>query len=401
MDNDPLPEPLRGLEIGTFTHHTITVRFSDIARRIPVENNFPPEILTRVENLIAEIPYETVHLLPENAPDTVEWNHYIRPFQNQNWLQVPWFFIETYFFRRILTATGYYQNGPGYQIDPFKAQKQQGLVSSFKRIQKLAFQLQQTLLQPRWDREAFENLLAIDLWGNQADLSLWPAGNGEKPDHESLARANEHLLVNDSFSITDFIENRSSPLEIHFIIDNAGYELVGDLCLADYLLSSHTAAPVCFHVKPHPTYVSDATRLDVMETIAILAADDHEPTKFFGKRLQNHLKNGELILDTHYFWTSPLAAWDLPGDLAATLSKSDLVISKGDANYRRLLGDRHWLPTTPFSAITHYFPTALVALRTCKSGVICGLQPNQADALEFQDPDWQTNGRWGVIQFRA
>jgi hypothetical protein len=74
------------------------------------------------------------------------------------------------------------------------------------------------------------------------------------------------------------------------------------------------------------------------------------------------------------------------------------VISKGDANYRRFLGDAHWPPTTPFEAIVEYFPAPLVALRALKSEVIAGLAPGQAEQLQQEDPDWMVDGLRGIVQ---
>ena len=89
----------------------------------------------------------------------------------------------------------------------------------------------------------------------------------------------------------------------------------------------------------------------------------------------------------------------MPEDLCATLARSDLVISKGDANYRRLIGDCHWDPTTPFESAAGYFPATIVALRTLKAELIVGLAPGQAEQLQTEDPSWRVNGKRGVIQF--
>jgi hypothetical protein len=91
----------------------------------------------------------------------------------------------------------------------------------------------------------------------------------------------------------------------------------------------------------------------------------------------------------------------MPASLTGELAQADLVISKGDANYRRLLGDRHWAFTTPFTEIVSYFPAPLVALRTLKAELVCGLEPGQADSVAEQDPDWMVNGCWGLIQFHG
>jgi hypothetical protein len=55
------------------------------------------------------------------------------------------------------------------------------------------------------------------------------------------------------------------------------------------------------------------------------------------------------------------------------LSKFDLIIIKGDVNYRRLLSDREWPYTKSITDIVGYFPTSLVILRTLKSPIIVNL----------------------------
>jgi hypothetical protein len=75
------------------------------------------------------------------------------------------------------------------------------------------------------------------------------------------------------------------------------------------------------------------------------------------------------------------------------------VISKGDVNYRRLLGDRHWTYTTPFAQVVSYFPAPLLALRTVKSNVAAGLDAMRVRELNEHDGRWVVSGEWGVMQF--
>jgi hypothetical protein len=91
--------------------------------------------------------------------------------------------------------------------------------------------------------------------------------------------------------------------------------------------------------------------------------------------------------------------WQMPDDLGDDLAQSHLIIAKGDANYRRLLGDRHWPFTTPFAAIVSYLPAPLLALRSLKSELAAGLSEPQIAWLNEEDEQWLVNGRWGVIQF--
>jgi hypothetical protein len=74
---------------------------------------------------------------------------------------------------------------------------------------------------------------------------------------------------------------------------------------------------------------------------------------------------------------------------------------RGDANYRRLLGDRHWPHDTPFAAAVAYRTTAFLALRTLKAGLICGVDPARAAAAAASASNWLVAGRFGVVQFAA
>jgi hypothetical protein len=186
---------------------------------------------------------------------------------------------------------------------------------------------------------------------------------------------------------------------VDVLLDNAGLELVHDLLLADALLSSRIAGVVHLHAKPHPTFVSDAILSDLLGTMAYLSHLESGEASAVAKRLQEHTQMGRLQLREDFFWTSPLSMWEMPPALRQELGEAALVISKGDANYRRLVGDRHWAFDTPLPGVWNYMPAALLALRVSKSQVMIGLQPGQAQLMDERDPQWLTNGKWGVIQF--
>ena len=373
-------------------------RVGEIARRTLTENLFSEEISSRVEALIADIPNERVRLMNQTAPDARDWETYTRPYLNQNWLTPPWFFSETYFYRRLIEATGYYEPGPGFGVDPFHYQKEQGLKTTSSTIQAIATRLGNWIDEGKQD-EHIAALLAINLWGNRADLSLWPAGeSGEQPMDVDWEDAQAFTLADDTESVIYQLNNHPGA-HIDIIADNAGLELVTDLTLADYLLSTAAAANVRIHLKPHPTFVSDAMRSDVVATANYLAAQEDAAISAFGRRLQDHIANGRLLLNEDPFWVSALPFWEMPGELREELSQSDLIISKGDANYRRLLGDRQWPFTTPFADILSYTPAPLLALRTLKAELACGLTEEQVSGLDEEDPHWLVNGRRGVIQF--
>lgn len=88
----------------------------------------------------------------------------------------------------------------------------------------------------------------------------------------------------------------------------------------------------------------------------------------------------------------------MPAHLRQELASAGLVLVKGDVNYRRLLDDRRWPPTTRMETVCAYFPTSFVTLRTLKGEIMVGLQPGQVQALQAEDPTWLINGKRGVIQ---
>jgi hypothetical protein len=181
------------------------------------------------------------------------------------------------------------------------------------------------------------------------------------------------------------------------IADNAGTELLMDLALIDLLLSEGLVALVDLQLKPQPFFVSDAMPKDITAALQALTYGG-EAAAALRRRLQGHLQTRRLRLQTHWFYPTCLSYFRMPVDLQAELAAADLVIIKGDANYRRLLGDAHWPTTAPFEAITDYFPVPFVSLRTLKAEVIVGLAPGQAEQLQAEDPNWKINGRRGVIQ---
>ena len=393
-----LPPPITSEEPGSWAYDTTTSRIKETARRTLIENLFSEEISSRVETLIADIPQEPIRLLDQTAPDAADWEAYTQPYLSQNWLTPPWFFSETYFYRRLVEATGFYEPGPGFGVDPFLYQKEQGLLTTASTIQTIATHLNNWIGDGRHDKH-IASLLAIDLWGNRADLSLWPADeSGEQPMDVDWEAAREYTLADDTAAAIRHLYGRPGA-RIDFLIDNAGLELVADLTLADYLLSTGITEQAIFHLKPHPTFVSDAMIGDVQTTAGFLAAQEDDSVSVFGKRLQRHIAAGRLQLKDNPFWVSPLAFWEMPEQLREELRQSDLIISKGDANYRRLLGDRQWPYSTPFAAILSYTPAPMLALRALKAELACGLAEGQIAQLNQEDPDWLVNGRWGVIQF--
>lgn len=190
---------------------------------------------------------------------------------------------------------------------------------------------------------------------------------------------------------------------VDIVLDNAGFELVTDLVLADFLISSGLARQIHFHGKCFPWFVSDVTASDFQWTSRQMMAANHMWMSKSGVRWQRYLKEGVWCYHDHPFWTQPHEFCDMAADapdLYATLREADLVLFKGDLNYRKLTGDRDWGHTVDFStALRGFGPAPLCSLRTLKANVQVGLQPGQGEKLTSQDPNWMTSGQYAVIQF--
>ncbi len=377
----PLPPPLRGADPDSFARDTVLRRLPAIAGRVLTENRLDHQAARAVAGLAAEIPFTPLRPLADDAaPDLALWRSYLAPYAGQDWLAVPWFLAETYFYRRILEAIGYFRPRSGaYGRDPYARQKRLGL--------------EHTSLAGLSDEPLpLDAALRGALWGNQADLSLWPADAGDGPGDATL-------LADDGPAVLahlDALIARSATVDV--VLDNAGAELVHDLLLADALLAR--GLRVRLHPKAHPTFVSDATAGDARDTVAWLA-ERPGPVARAAERLIAALATSRLTLHDDWFWTSPLAGWEMPETLFDFLATSGLLISKGDANYRRWLGDRHWPADTPLEAVLGYAPAPLLLLRTCKSEVAIGLDQARVAAARARDPQWMINGRWGLAQFVA
>ena len=387
------PSPIMVSELGSFAYKTVSQRLPMIAKRVIEENDFPPEIVKKLKILIEELPEGKVRALESEiaAPDLLDWNSYLEPYLDKSWLDLPWFFAETYFYRRIIEAINYFHLG----IDPYIVSKKLALEKSITAIKSLSLQQNQVLEKSH--RNGLTSLIYCSLWGNRADLSLWSVDE-EGLHNRHNQNEQKNLLVDDTAKLANWLDTNWVQ-QIDFVVDNTGLELFCDLCLVDYLLTTQLCETVCLHLKTYPTFVSDAMSKDLHHLVKRLLREQDQEVYSLGIRLQKHLATERLQLQENLFWNSPLVFWEITEELNLQLAQASLIIFKGDANYRRLLGDRKWSFTAPFPEIVSYFSTPLLALRTLKSELISGLKSSQVKELNAQDPNWLINGQRGIIQF--
>lgn len=365
----------------------------------------------------------------DGGPDVRYWNEsLVDAWIGETWLDTPWLVSEFYFYRRILEALGYFGDGPGAGKDPFQRDKDAGLAACAEATKALAPKLNAFANGDGDDDAALATMrlfVLVSLWGNRMDLSIWPAAgatasgaSGEAASstraaqafEEALRAGEECLLWDDSAAAARAILEPGRD-KIGMVVDNAGFELVCDLALADAIVIARDRqnerndrnaprAVVTLHVKAHPVFVSDAMSKDVRDTIDAMRASPDAATAATGKRWRGHVESGAWVIAPRFEWAQPQPFWELPRLARGALAEEHLVVIKGDANYRRLLGDRLWALDTPFGEVASYFPAPLLALRTLKAELGCGIPEAQARRAQATNPGtWQTDGKFGVVQY--
>jgi hypothetical protein len=380
--------PITGHAPSSFAHGVICQRHPAIIEQIVSDTPCTSPQVEKLRRLADESRSGVIEGLETSEPDRDYWTRSAQGFIGKRWTDVPFLWAEAFFYRRLLESIDYFGDGPWRGLDPFQPMKERELmgpaVAAFLDETRSIFEMN--------DRQQFEVLIRSALLGNRADLGFRMGASGG-----SAAAAGIELLIDETDRVWSHLSS-GRPIRAMLIADNAGPEVIADLLLCDLLITK-LGCRVRIDVKPLPHYVSDATAADVMAALRLLARSGpwlhavHD-------RLMDSLRRDLLTLRTHSFYCRPECYFDAPPDLVADLRRSDLVLLKGDLNYRRLVGDVMWDATTPFADAVAYFPTSVVALRTLKCDVMVGLDAAALAALDRTGASWRTDGSRGVVQSR-
>lgn len=217
----------------------------------------------------------------------------------------------------------------------------------------------------------FSEMCEICLWGNATDLSLLTSLTYEDiqklQGSEARKASQSNILVNDldaAFAVMQKArrEKKDGERRVDIVLDNSGFELFVDLILAGYLLSTGLATTIVLHPKRLPWFVSDVTPKDFSDLLNCMvdpqafytAPDDSgkefpplsekevSDVRFLFEQWSEFHQDGKLIVRPHAFWTTQGGYWRLPHvapELFDDLKESELVLFKGDLNYRKLVND--------------------------------------------------------------
>nr|WP_328955607.1 damage-control phosphatase ARMT1 family protein [Kitasatospora purpeofusca] len=374
---------------GSFAWGVFHERHPKLVQQVLDALPYGPAQRAAVQRLLVESTTDVLEPLGEDAPDAAQWLEWGEDLWGKPWGEAPFLWAESYFYRRLLDAVGYFRPGAWHGVDPFAPFKNAELAGPAVDDELAALNELDGLPEAR----RAQALLSSALWGNRADLSFRITAGAD-------GQTASDLVADDSTTFCAELE-RTRGGRVCVVADNAGRELLPDLVLIDHLLTCGLAAQVVLYVKPQPYYVSDATTADVLASVERLRTAPTRAAGTVGERLWQAMTNGALVVRTHPFFCAPLPFHDMPADLRTEFTGAAMTILKGDLNYRRLVGDRLHPPTTPFTETTGHFPTPVAALRTLKSDVIVGFDSETVARLDSSETAWRTNGHHAVIQVAA
>ena len=132
-------------------------------------------------------------------------------------------------------------------FDFFDGQKREAFYGSLNASVSLLTNLEGWLNNSNHpDKDVLLGLVQISLWGNKCDLSISAGSsvNFHSNPLEQVAELKPKLLLDESPQVVEFLLNTQHDDNndiIDIVMDNAGFELMSDLCLSDYLVSTNVA----------------------------------------------------------------------------------------------------------------------------------------------------------------
>lgn len=357
------------------------------------------------------------------------------------WFDSPWLLVECYLYRKIKEIS--LNTKHLKMFDPFVEQKQAAckasilqmavVASHIRDVEKLT--LNSTNHTHPSERSEFGLFVQLALWANKSDLSISGMSAdkiqsqkicAKKDLKESLEDLHENILCDNlseiwfkvqsiKTKVRKAVESDSSgPFYIDLVADNAGYEFFVDLCFVHFLVlvfcplsQQRSNIKFRFHIKRMPWFVSDTVRQDIDWLLDLLTAPEQDASlRELGEQWRSFFASNFWEIHDDKYWTLPNDYSEMPSvdsGLYELLKESQLIIFKGDLNYRKLTGDRKWHLLTPFrAALRNFIPAPLAALRTAKADVVVGIDDINIFARINNNElprDWMISGDYGLIQY--
>ncbi len=363
-------------EKDSFANFTIKERFPNIIKMVIKDNHLDNKKIEELNKLLESIPSGVLKPIQSNSLYTNKINEIL--LQNDyTWDSSPFLFVENYLYHKLCEILEFDKN----RNDFFIKKKITDTKNKLSKMEELYGLVNDNLKEDF--NNSLSNILKMNLMGNKADLS-------QNADYFNENIAEDKILINHAQESESIFRNAK---RIDIILDNAGEELFSDLLLTYWILEKTKVKTVNLHLKKIPYFVSDASIADVDILLDLISQS--EKLSGFASIIKNYIKKDKVKLHTHEFWNSHELFKNMPKELFTFLQESDLLIFKGDLNYRKLVGDNNYNYFIETSSIVNYLPTNCLIIRVLKSEVVVGLTPS---IIPKNNKDWLYNGKYGIIE---
>lgn len=389
-------------EKGSFAEFTVEKRFPKIFKEVCSEE---------YDSFIENHKVDDGKILHSNISGIDELKKSISSYKDYTikdfFKKAPFFLVEFYFYHLLLSLRNYDE----LKFDFFAAKKDADwkdktedfssklsvLFDDFEKFNKIKFSKKEKQEFNERKNEHIKSILYYSLTSNTGDLSQL---------HE-ISSESVKCLCNETEICQNYLDVAKPYSRFDIVCDNSGAELFSDIYLAVFFLVYGLAKKVVLHLKPCPFFVSDATIDDFSKLVSALIKNGKNT------ELLDFISKKKIEVWTNDFWVEPYYFDKMPDDLKSHFDKSDLVIIKGDLNYRRLVGDFNTHCDDKEKSSVKEVETLeerclfrnksnqnipLVAPRVLKSDVFVGIDTVFEAIGRNSDSQFKTDGKWGVIQ---
>ena len=301
-------------------------------------------------------------------------------FQNGNFLETEFIFYETidYLFKT--------RNPDCQDIDYFQKKKKADFI-----LQSTDFDIMETITNSSFTKDSLIKYLLYSMKGNSHDLS----------QNEELYKEDKNKYISvcdDTLKIFSFLSQKEKFEKCIIIPDNSAVEFFADICLAMFLLSTNKFEKIVFKMNDRPKFVSDVTRQDYTMLKEFLKQD-----RLASYLFDSYEKSGRLQFEYINSYTQIPYVRDFPEAEILDLKSADLLIVKGDLNYRRFLLDAFCPFTTPLKNLLpkQLLDQKIIFLRMIKSSLVAGLTQEQSNWAndEINNPEKTKKDEDGLNSF--
>lgn len=402
-----------------FARETIKYRFKSILMNI---NNKHENLLDYAEftNSTINLDFFNNDIFKRSRNGLFEeWINSMNQYKGEKvstfFINAPFIDVEHFFYYYILNKVNI-QQFPKDTIDPFLndkialmrndyCNKSDKHNSKINELLDLGYQIKKCSGDHK-QKEQIIQLLKLNLSANSTDLSqlFW--------EQFSSVTA----IIDDSEIFwKDFVSDLHSVNKINILVDNFGTEFLADIIMGYYFILKKgldANIEIVYHINELPIFVSDVKRGDEKVLLNVLneLVEDNTQHKEVLDDINILIEAGKIKFKSDFFWNMPSSYDTITqskykrlgylSEIKSIFTGNELLIVKGDLNYRRMVGDKNYNPKKKIEKLIKYINCPVLIIRSFKSNVtLLGKTYEEIAKNKNIEQDWQSNGKYGIIQY--